>query len=629
MATADIHVSEATGHDDHHEHHETFITKYIFSQDHKTIAKQFLITGIFWAIIGGLFSSIFRIQLGMPEASLEWLRPFLGGWITEAGKLDPEFYLALVTMHGTIMVFFVLTAGLSGTFSNFLIPLQVGARDMASGFLNMLSYWFFFASSVVMFISLFISTGPASGGWVIYPPLSALPQAMSGSGLGMTLWLVSMALFIASTLLGGINYVTTVINLRTKGMSFSRLPLTIWAFFLTAIIGILSFPVLFAAALLLIFDRSFGTSFYLTDIYIGGEALPNYGGSPLLFQHLFWFLGHPEVYIVILPALGITSEIISTNSRKPIFGYRAMIGSLLGIAILSFVVWAHHMFVTGMNPFLGSIFMLLTLIIAVPSAVKVFNYITTLWKGNIVFTPAMMFSIGLVSFFISGGLTGIFLGNAALDIQLHDTYFVVAHFHIVMGSAAFFGMIAGVYHWFPKMFGRMMDSRLGSIHFWLTFVGVYSIFFPMHYIGMAGFPRRYYSFTNFDAFNSFVDLNLFISVSAFITMAAQFIFLFNFFYSMFKGRIAPANPWKSNTLEWTTPRNPGHGNWPGEIPTVYRWPYDYSKPGAPDDFIPQTVPFSETPESNFPHENDEIKIEGVGTDQTISVDDKEEEESDE
>lgn len=592
------------GHADEHvnDHHDNFITKYIFSTDHKTIAKQYLITAILWAIIGGGMSLVFRLQLGFPESQLGWLRPLLGKWITTGGKLDPEFYLALVTMHGTIMVFFVLTAGLSGTFSNYLIPLQIGARDMASGFMNMLSYWFFFVSSVVMFISLFIETGPASGGWVIYPPLSALPQAMSGSGLGMTLWLVSMALFIVSTLLGGINFITTIINLRTKGMSFTKLPLTIWSFFFTSIIGLLSFPVLLGAALLLIFDRSFGTSFYLSDIYIAGEALPNMGGSPILFQHLFWFLGHPEVYIVLLPSLGITSEIISTNSRKPIFGYMAMILSMLAITVLSFVVWAHHMFVSGMNPFLGSIFMLLTLIIAVPSAVKVFNYLTTLWKGNIIFTPAMLFSIGLVSFFISGGLTGLFVGNSAIDIQLHDTYFIVAHFHLVMGSAAFFGMLAGVYHWFPKMFGRMMDSKLGYIHFWVSFVGIYMVFFPMHYIGIAGFPRRYYSFTNFDAFSTFVDLNSFVSIAAFITFAAQLLFLFNFFYSMFKGRKAPANPWHSNTLEWTTPRIPKHGNWPGEIPSVHRWPYDYSKPGAKEDFIPQNVSLSETPESNLPHE---------------------------
>jgi cytochrome c oxidase subunit 1 len=610
MASVDITLHDEHthhAHHDDHEHHEeqSFIQKYIFSEDHKIIAKQFLITGLLWAFIGGFMSILFRLQLGFPKASLEWLRPLLGQWITETGQLDPNFYLALVTMHGTIMVFFVLTAGLSGTFSNFLIPLQVGARDMASGFMNMLSYWFFFASSVLMFSSIFLSTGPAAGGWVIYPPLSALKDAHMGSQMGMTLWLLSMALFIVSSLLGSINYITTVINLRTRGMSFSRLPLTIWAFFLTAVIGILSFPVLFAAALLLIFDREFGTSFFLSDIYLNGKALAHEGGSPILFQHLFWFLGHPEVYIVLLPALGITSEIIATNSRKPIFGYKAMIGSMIGISFLSFIVWAHHMFVTGMNPFLGSIFMFLTLIIAVPSAVKAFNYITTLWRGNIVFTPAMLFSIGLVSLFISGGLTGVILGNSALDIQLHDTYFVVAHFHLVMGSASFFGMMAGIYHWFPKMFGRMMDERLGTVHFWMTFVGVYMVFFPMHYIGVAGFPRRYYSWTGFDTFNKYADLNMFISTAAIITFSAQLIFGFNFFYSIFRGRRATQNPWRSTTLEWTTPVIPGHGNWPGEIPSVYRWAYDYSKPGAVEDFIPQDIPFSETPESNLPHETPE------------------------
>jgi len=625
MATVDIHTHTNVQHHDDHEHDEhhegNFWTNYIFSQDHKVIGKQFLITGILWALIGGTLSVLFRLQLGFPDANLEWLRPVLGGWITPEGRIDSEFFLALVTMHGTIMVFFVLTAGLSGTFSNFLIPLQIGARDMASGFMNMLSYWFFFLSSAIMFTSLFLSTGPAGGGWTIYPPLSALPQAISGSGLGMTLWLVSMALFIVSTLLGGINYITTIINLRTQGMSFSRLPLTIWAFFFTAIIGLLSFPVLFGAALMLIFDRSLGTSFYLSDIYIGGEALAHEGGSPVLFQHLFWFLGHPEVYIVLLPALGISSEIIATNSRKPIFGYKAMVGSMLFIAILSFVVWAHHMFVTGMNPFLGSIFTLLTLIIAVPSAVKIFNYVTTLWKGNIIFTPAMLFSIGLVSFFLTGGITGIFLGNSAVDIQLHDTYFVVAHFHLVMGSASFFGMLAGVYHWFPKMFGRMMNEKLGHIHFWLTFVGVYLVFFPMHYIGIAGFPRRYYSWTNFETFSGFTDLNMLVSIAAIVTLSAQFIFLFNFFYSIFRGRLAPANPWNSTTMEWTTPRFPKHGNWIGEIPSVYRWPYDYSKPGAKEDFIPQTIPYSETPESNFPHENELIKLE-MENGSAIVVEDK-------
>jgi cytochrome c oxidase subunit 1 len=387
------------------------------------------------------------------------------------------------------------------------------------------------------------------------------------------------------------------------------LPLTIWAFLITAVLGVLAFPVLFSASLLLIFDRSFGTSFFLSEIYIAGEALPNQGGSALLFQHLFWFLGHPEVYIVLLPGLGISSEVIATNSRNPIFGYTSMVFSMLIIGFLSFVVWAHHMFITGMNPFLGSIFMLLTLIIAVPSAVKVFNYIVTMWRGNIVLTPAMLFAIGLVSFFISGGLTGIFLGNSALDIQLHDTYFVVAHFHIVMGSASFFGMLSGIYHWFPKFFGRMMDHRLGQIHFWFSFIGIYLMFTPMHYIGIAGVPRRYYAFTNFDVFNLFSDLNAFMSTAAMFLFASQLIFIFNYFYSMFRGRIAPLNPWHSNTLEWTTPRFPGHGNWPGRIPPVYRWPYDYGKPNAKDDFIPQNIPFSQTKSSNLIHENSSVLTE--------------------
>lgn len=605
--------NEVSVHVEDHGHHETlnFWRKYVFSEDHKVIAKQYLITGILWAVLGIGMSVIFRIQLGFPDMNMSWLKPILGQWIDESGKLDPDFYLALVTMHGTIMVFFVLTAGLSGTFSNFLIPLQIGARDMASGFMNMLSYWFFFIASVLMFSSIFIQTGPAAGGWVIYPPLSALPTAHKGSELGMTIWLISMALFIVSQLLGGINYITTVINLRTRGMTFSRLPLTIWSFLITAILGLISFPVLLSAALLLIFDRHFGTSFYLSEIYIKGEALPNVGGSPILFQHLFWFLGHPEVYIVILPALGITSEIIATNSRKPIFGYRAMIASMMGIAFLAFIVWAHHMFVTGMNPFLGSVFMFLTLIIAVPSAVKAFNYITTLWKGNIIFTPAMLYSIGMVSLFVTGGLTGIILGNSALDIQLHDTYFVVAHFHIVMGASSAFGLFAGVYHWFPKMFGRMMNNTMGQIHFWLTFIGIYLIFFPMHYVGIAGFPRRYYQFTSYDFTSKMTDLNMFISVAAIFSFLAQFIFLFNFFYSIFKGKKSPQNPWRSNALEWTAPINPGHGNWEGEIPAVYRWPYDYSKPGSAVDFIPQNIPYSQTPESNFPHENEQISMEKV------------------
>ncbi|MFN4083168.1 MAG: cbb3-type cytochrome c oxidase subunit I [Bacteroidia bacterium] len=583
------HISHSH-HDDHGHHKETFITKYIFSQDHKMIAKQFLITGIIMGTLGMLMSLIFRLQLAYPDMKFPFLEGILGHWAKD-GKLDPNFYLALITIHGTIMVFFVLTAGLSGTFSNLLIPLQCGARDMASPFINMLSYWFFFLSSLVLLISLFVEGGPAAAGWTVYPPLSALPKAVPGSGVGMTLWLVSMTLFIASALMGGINYIATVLNMRTKGMKMTRLPLTIWAFFVTAVLGLLSFPVLLGGCLLLIFDRSFGTSFYLSEIvaeFAGG--IERTGGSPILFQHLFWFLGHPEVYIILLPALGITSEVIATNSRKPIFGYRAMVGSILAIGFLSFIVWGHHMFVTGMNPFLGSVFMLGTLIIAVPSAVKTFNYLATLWKGNLRLTPAMMFAMGLVSFFISGGLTGIFLGNAALDINLHDTYFVVAHFHLVMGSAAIFGMLSGIYHWFPKMFGRMLNETAGHIHFWLTFVSAYCVFFPMHFMGLAGVPRRYYANSAYDQFDVFIDMNQFVTIAAIIGGAAQLIFLINFFYSAIKGKRAVQNPWKSNTLEWTAPVEHMHGNWPGEIPHVYRWAYDYSKPGHFEDFIPQNVP---------------------------------------
>lgn len=582
-------------HNHEHEHHhkDTFITKYIFSIDHKMIAKQYLITGIFMGIIGVGLSMLFRMQLAWPEESFKIFNFLLGDKFAPNGVMANDIYLALVTIHGTIMVFFVLTAALSGTFSNLLIPLQIGARDMASGTLNMISYWLFFLSSVIMISSLFVEAGPASAGWTIYPPLSALPQAIPGSGMGMTLWLVSMAIFISSSLLGSLNYVVTVINLRTKGMSMTRLPLTIWAFFVTAIIGIISFPVLLSAALLLIMDRSFGTSFFLSDIYIAGEVLHNQGGSPVLFEHLFWFLGHPEVYIVLLPALGITSEVIATNSRKPIFGYRAMIMSILAIAFLSTIVWGHHMFISGMNPFLGSVFTFTTLLIAIPSAVKAFNYITTLWKGNLQLNPAMLFSIGLVSTFITGGLTGIILGDSTLDINVHDTYFVVAHFHLVMGISALYGMFAGIYHWFPRMFGRMLNKNLGYVHFWVTAICAYGVFFPMHFIGMAGLPRRYYTNTNFPLFDDLQNVNVLITTFALIGGVFQLVFLYNFFVSIFYGKKSVQNPWKSNTLEWTAPVEHIHGNWPGEIPHVHRWPYDYSKPGHDEDFVPQNVPMKE------------------------------------
>lgn len=587
VATTIAHEDHSHDHG-HHHHKDTFWTKYIFSQDHKMIAKQYLITSIVMGFIGGLMSVLFRLQLAYPGEPMPIFEALLGKW-AKGGILDTNFYMALVTIHGTIMVFFVLTGGLSGTFANLLIPLQIGARDMASGFLNMISYWLFFLSSVILIISFFIETGPASPGWTVYPPLSAIPEAMPGSGLGMTLWLLSVSLFVVSSLMGSLNYITTILNLRTKGMTMTKMPLTVWSFLTTSIVGLLSFPVLVSCVVLLIFDRSLGTSFYLSEIYMNGVQMSHQGGSVVLYEHLFWFLGHPEVYIIIMPAFGITSVIISNECRKPIFGYRAMIGSLFAIAGLSFLVWGHHMFVTGMNPFLGTIFIIATTIIAIPSAVKTFNYLATIWKGNIQMTPAALFSFGMVSLFVSGGVTGLYVSNGPIDIAVHNTYFVVAHFHLVMGAAAIFGMFSGIYFWFPKMFGRLMNKQLGYVHFWITLAAAYGVFLPQHFIGLAGVPRRYYAFTEFELAAQYMDLNVFITYAAIIGVGIQFVFLFNFAYSAIWGPKSPKNPWNSGGLEWTAPVEHMHGNWPGEIPTVHRWPYDYSKPGAPADFIPQHI----------------------------------------
>jgi len=587
-------------HNGHHNGHsfwtkwhkaESFISKYIFSMDHKVIAKQFLLTGMFWGIMGGLLSLIFRLQLAYPDTPMPFLEAILGKW-AEGGILDPNFYNSLITIHGTVLVFFVLTGGLSGTFANLLVPLQIGARDMASPFLNMLSYWTFFLASVVMFVSIFLPWGPAASGWTAYPPLSALKD-LPNMGIGMDLWLVSIVLFIVSALFGGLNYVTTILNMRTKGMTMARLPLPVWGMFIASVLGLLSFPVLLAAGVLLLADRHLGTSFYLSEIFFNGQALPNYGGSPILYQHLFWFLGHPEVYIIIIPAMGLISEVLAVNSRKPIFGYTAMVISMASIMFLSFLVWAHHMFVSGMNPFLGSVFMYMTLAIAIPSAVKVFNWLFTIWKGNLRLTPAMVFALGFVATFIIGGLGGVFLGNAVNDILLHDTYFVVGHFHIVMGVSALLAMFAAIYHWFPKMFGRMMNRTLGYIHFLFTIIPALLVFVPMHHMGMAGVPRRYYSFQSFDYLAQWQDINVFITIAAIIGFSGQLIFFYNFFYSMFRGKKPSSNnPWKATTLEWTTEdMAPGHGNWKGPVPTVYRWAYEYSPPYLKDtDYVPQHLP---------------------------------------
>ncbi len=579
----------------HHTEPQSFIRKYVFSMDHKVIAKQYYITAIFMAIVAGLLAMLIRIQLAWPQLGQTWLAKLLpAGFDLQTGLMKPEFYPMLFTMHGTLMVFFVLsTAPVSG-FGNFLIPLQIGARDMAFPFLNMLSYWTFFIGCIVILSSFFVEGGAAAAGWTAYPPLSALREAIPGSGLGQTLWIIGMVFFIASFTMGGLNFVTTVLNLRTRGMSMMRLPLTTWALFCVAILGLLSFPALTAGAIMLLFDRHLGTSFFLPQgLYIGGhvveiqQGLTTQGGSPLLWQHLFWFLGHPEVYILMLPAMGITSDIITVFSRKPIFSYKSMVYAIWAISVLSFLVWGHHMFVSGMSPYLGMAFATFTLLIAVPSAIKVFNWLTTLWRARIRFTTPMLFALGIVSLFISGGLSGLWLGQPPIDIQMHDTYFVVGHFHLIMAGAALFGVFAGTYYWFPKMFGRMMNETLGKIHFWLTFITYYSTFFPMYYLGMGGMMRRIYDPTQYDFLKPLQPLNVWISISAFVLGAAQFIFLFNFFWSMFRGKKADRNPWRANTLEWTTESPAPHGNWDGPVPAVYRGPYEYSVPGAPDDHIPQ------------------------------------------
>ena len=573
---------------DAHDHEpQSFISKYVFSFDHKMIGKQYLILAMCMAVVGGSLAMLIRLQLGWPGT--QW--PILGSIMPTgmaSGVMTPEFYISLFTMHGTIMVFFVLSLAPVSGFGNLLIPLQIGARDMAFPFLNMLSFWTVVPGSIIIIISFFVTGGAAASGWTAYPPLSAVQSAIPGSQMGQTLWIIGMVFFIAAFTMGGLNFVVTILNLRTKGLSMMRLPLTTWAQFVVGILGLLSFPALAAGGILLLFDRHAGTSFFLpTGMYVADQLLPNQGGTPLLWQHLFWFLGHPEVYIIMLPAMGFTSDILSTFSRRPIFGYRSMVYAILAIGTLSFLVWGHHMFISGMSPFLGSVFVTTTLAIAIPSAVKVFNWLSTLWGARIRFTTPMLFALAIVSLFVTGGLTGIFLGTNAVDIQLHDTYFVVGHFHFIMAGAGLFGALAASYYWFPKMYGRHMSEKWGKAHFWLTFLTYYGTFFPMHYLGIAGMMRRIYDPNVYEYLQPLQPVNTFITICAFTLGTAQIIFVANFFWSIFKGKKAAANPWESNTLEWSTPVPPGHGNWEGDLPTVYRWPYDFSKPDEADDHVPQ------------------------------------------
>jgi cytochrome c oxidase subunit 1 len=559
-------------------HPHSWWTTYVFSQDAKVIAIQYSGTAVAIGLVALVLSWLMRLQLGFP------------------GTFDfitPEAYYQFVTMHGMIMVIYLLTALFLGGFGNYLIPLMVGARDMVFPYVNMLSYWIYLLAVLVLVTSFFAPGGPTGAGWTLYPPQAILGGTPGGQQAGIILMLVSLILFIIGFTMGGLNYVVTVLQGRTRGMTLMRMPLTVWGIFTATVMALLAFPALFVASVMMLFDRVLGTSFFMPALVEMGEQLSYGGGSPILFQHLFWFFGHPEVYIVALPAFGIVSDLISTHARKNIFGYRMMVWAIVGIGALSFIVWAHHMYVSGMHPYFGFFFATTTLIIAVPTAIKVYNWVLTLWRGDIHLTIPMLFALAFIVTFVNGGLTGLFLGNVVVDVPLSDTMFVVAHFHMVMGVAPIVVVFGAIYHWYPKITGRMLNEAMGQFHFWVTFVGAYLIFFPMHYVGLVGVPRRYPELGE-TAFipDSVHTLNAFISVTALIVGFAQLVFLFNLFWSLRHGRDAGGNPWRATTLEWQTPTTPPpHGNWGKEVPVVYRWAYDYSVPGAPEDFIAQNDPW--------------------------------------
>ncbi|MFQ5528912.1 MAG: cbb3-type cytochrome c oxidase subunit I [Gemmatimonadota bacterium] len=561
----------------------SFVRRYVFSLDHKTIAKQYLFTALFMAVFGMAWSIMIRLQITWPEAS--W--PFLGNLfpgLYEDGILLPERYLSLVTMHGTVMIFFVVSLGLVSGYGNFVIPLQVGARDMAYPFLNMLSYWTIVPACALMLLSFFAEGGAAAGGWTAYPPLSALEGALPGSGMGQSLWLLAMALFIVSFTMGSLNFVTTIFNHRTRGMSMFRLPMTVWTLLIASILGLLAFPALTAAAIMLLLDRHGATSFFLPEgLVVAGQVLPYDGGTPLLFQHLFWFLGHPEVYVLVLPAVGVAFDVVATFGRRPIFGYRTSVWALFVISVLSMIVWGHHMFTSGMNPYLGEYFSIATVAITIPFAVLGMNLIAGLWRARIRLNTAMLFGLGIIAAIGVGGLGGLWLGTATSDMYLHDSYFVVGHFHLMIGVVTSFAMFAGAYFWFPKMFGRYMSEKLGRVHFWLSALPIFVGFIFMHLLGLAGHLRRLYDTTTYDYALPTQNLNLWVTIALVIAAAVQLIFVFNVVWSLFRGEKAPTNPWEGSTLEWTAPSPAGHGNWPGELPVVTRGPHDYRVDGAGED----------------------------------------------
>lgn len=559
----------------------TFITKYVWSQDHKVIAIQYGGTAIFVGLVALVLSGLMRLQLGFPDTF---------------AFIDPSDYYQFVTMHGMIMVIYLLTALFLGGFGNYLIPLQIGARDMVFPYLNMLSFWFYLLSVLILLASFFVTGGPTGAGWTLYPPQTILPGT-PGSSWGIILMLASLAVFIVAFTMGGLNYVTTILQARTRGMTLMRMPLTVWGIFVATVLGLFAFPALFVSAIMMSFDNLLGTSFFMPAIISLGEQSDHTGGSPVLFQHLFWFFGHPEVYIVALPAFGLVSDVLSTHARKNIFGYRMMVWAIIAIGGLSFIVWAHHMYVSGMNPYFGFFFAFTTLIIAVPTAIKVYNWVLTLWQGNIRMTVPMLFAMGFIFTFIHGGLTGLFLGNVTVDLPLSDTYFVVAHFHMVMGVSPVMVLFAAIYHWFPKMSGKMFHEGLGKIHFWATFLGTYAIYLPMHYLGFIGVPRRYYSLGTTDFIPEAAHtLNANITIAAIFVGLSQIVFFINIFWSLWKGKKADPNPWEATSLEWQTPDTPPcHGNWGPELPAVYRWAYEYSSPETRDDFVPQNIPPEDVP----------------------------------
>ncbi len=572
----DAHIPPAEVPDVHPPHAHSWLAKWVFSQDAKYIAIQYSGTAIAIGLVALMLSWLMRLQLGFPDLI----------------SFSPEAYYQFITMHGMIMVVYLLTAILLGGFGNYLIPLMVGARDMVFPFVNMLSYWVYLLAVLVLVASFFVPGGPTGAGWTLYPPQAILAGTPGGRDAGIVLMLLSLILFIIGFTMGGLNYVVTVLQARTRGMTLMRMPLTVWGIFTATVMALLAFPALFVACVMMLFDRLLGTSFFMPTLVEMGEQMSYGGGSPIVFQHLFWFFGHPEVYIVALPAFGIVSDLISVHARKNIFGYRMMVWAIVGIGALSFVVWAHHMYVSGMHPYFGFFFATTTLIIAVPTAIKVYNWVLTLWQGDIHLTLPMLFSLAFIVSFVNGGLTGLFLGNVVVDVPLSDTMFVVAHFHMVMGVAPLMVIFGAIYHWYPKMTGRMLNEAMGQIHFWVTFVGAYLIFFPMHYVGIVGVPRRYPEIGDSVYLTASVDgLNAFISIAAFVVGAAQLMFLFNILWSIRHGQPSGGNPWRAASLEWQTPHTPPrHGNWGDALPVVYRWAYDYSVPGAPQDFIAQDDP---------------------------------------